>query len=47
MYELHPLMPIKYVFLAFSGDHRDANLIRVFISKLIDLEKLQTNKLQA
>ncbi len=47
MYELHPLMPIKYVLLAFSGDHRDANPIRVFINKLIDLEKLQTNKLQA
>jgi hypothetical protein len=47
MYELDPLMPIKYVLLAFNGDHRDANPIKVFISKSTDLENLQTNKLQA
>jgi hypothetical protein len=39
----------KYVLLAFSGDHIDANLVRVLITKLIDnMKKLKmTNILQA
>jgi hypothetical protein len=40
-------LPIEYVMLAFNGDHIDANPIRVFTSKLIELEKLQNDKLQA
>ncbi len=42
LYGLHPLMFIKFVLLAFSGDHIDANLVRVCINKLIDhMKKLK------
>jgi hypothetical protein len=40
-------MPIKYVLSTFSGEYKDANLVKVFISKLEKLEKLQNDKLQA
>jgi hypothetical protein len=40
-------MPIKYVMLAFNGDHRHANPNKIFTNKLIELEKLQNDKLQA
>jgi len=40
-------MPTKYVLSTCSGDHKDANLVKVFISRLIDLEKFQIDKLQA
>ncbi len=47
VYGLHHFMPIEYVFLAFIGDHRDANHVKVLTSKLTQLEKLQNDKLQA
>ncbi len=31
VYGLHPLMPTKYVLLAISGDHKDAEPIIVLI----------------
>ncbi len=31
--------------MAFSGDHIDANLVKVLISRLISLEKLHNDKL--
>ncbi len=34
-----PLMPTNYVLSAFNGDHIDANLVTVFISRLMDMEK--------
>jgi hypothetical protein len=40
-------MPIKHALSAFSGDYKDANLVKLFISKLKELEKLQNDKLQA
>jgi hypothetical protein len=40
-------MPIKYVLLTFSGDHKDANPMKVLTNRLIKLEKLQNDGLQA
>jgi hypothetical protein len=40
-------MPIKYVILSFNGDRIDANLVKVLISRLTKLEKLQIDKLHA
>ncbi len=40
VYTLHPLIPTEHVLLTFSGDHRDANPIKIFISRLTNLEKL-------
>jgi hypothetical protein len=37
-------MPIEYVTLAFNGDHRDANPIKVLTNKIIKLENLQNDK---
>ncbi len=47
VYALHPLMPTKYVLLAISGDHKDAKLTKMLITKITKLEKLQANKLEA
>jgi hypothetical protein len=40
-------MPTKYVLSAVSGDHKDAEPISVLTSRIIELEKLQENKLEA
>jgi hypothetical protein len=40
-------MPTKYVLLAISGDHKDAKLTKMLITKITKLEKLQANKLEA
>jgi hypothetical protein len=40
-------MPIKYVLLAISGDHIDVEPTKVLITKIIELEKLQENRLEA
>jgi hypothetical protein len=40
-------MPTKYVLLAISGDHRDAEPTRVLTTKIRKLKKLQENKLEA
>jgi hypothetical protein len=40
-------MPTKYVLLAISGDHKDAKPTRVLTSRIIELEKLQENELEA
>jgi hypothetical protein len=47
VYGLHPLMPIEYVILAIIGDHTDAKPTRILTAKIIELEKLQENKLEA
>ncbi len=41
VYDLHPLMPIKYVLLVISGDHRDAKPTRVLIARITKLKKLK------
>jgi hypothetical protein len=45
VYGLHPLKPTKYVMLVISGVHMDANLVRVIIDRIFDIEKLQSDKL--
>jgi len=41
VYDLHPLMPIKYVLLVISGDHKDAKSTRVLIARITKLKKLK------
>jgi len=45
-YGLHPLMPIKYIILVAGGDERDNTLMKVLISRIIELEKLQEARMQ-
>ncbi len=47
MYRLYPLMPIEYIILVDGGDERDNTLVRLLISKIIELEKLQEDRMQA
>jgi hypothetical protein len=46
MYGLHPLMPIQYIVLIDGGDERDNILVRILISRIIELEKLQEARMQ-
>jgi hypothetical protein len=39
-------MPTKYNLLAFSGDHKDENHVKVFTNRLMHLEKLHIDRLQ-
>jgi hypothetical protein len=39
-------MPTKCVLLVISGDHINAELTRVLTTSIIELEKLQENKLE-
>jgi hypothetical protein len=39
-------MPIKYVLLAITGDHRDVEPTKVLTTKFIELEKLVENGLK-
>jgi hypothetical protein len=45
MYGLHPLMPIEYIVLIVGGNGRDNTLVKVLISKILELEKLQEVKM--
>ncbi len=47
VYGLHPLMLIEYVLLAISGDHKDAKPTRVLTTRIIELDKLQENRVEA
>ncbi len=47
VYELYPLLPIEYMLPSKPNDNRDPQLIRVLISQLYELKKLQKNKLIA
>jgi hypothetical protein len=47
VYGLHPLMPTIYVMLTFSGDHKDANIVKIFINQLTKLKKLHNDRLHA
>ncbi len=47
VYGLHPLMPIEYVLPAINGDHKNAKPTRILIARIIKLEKLQENRLEA
>jgi len=41
MYGLHPLMPTKYIVLVASGNERDDTLMKVLISRITKLGKLE------
>jgi hypothetical protein len=41
MYGLHPLMPIEYIMPIANGNERDNTSMKVLISRIIKLEKLQ------
>jgi len=39
-------MLTKYVLLAINGDHKDAEPTKVLTTRIIELEKLQENRLE-
>ncbi len=45
VYGLHPLMPTEYIILVDGGDERDSTLVTILISKIIELEKLQEDRM--
>jgi len=45
VYGLHPLLPTKYMLPFKPGETKDPQLVRVLISRLFKLEKLQANRL--
>ncbi len=47
VYGLHPLMPIDYIVPVFGGDEKDSTPVRVLISIIIELKKLQETKMQS
>jgi hypothetical protein len=46
VYGLHTLMPIEYIILVVGGDERNNTPMRVLISRIIELEKLQEARMQ-
>jgi hypothetical protein len=40
LYGLHPLMPTEYIVPVVGGNEKDNILVKVLISKIIELEKL-------
>jgi hypothetical protein len=40
-------MPTKYVLVVINGNHRDAEPTKMLTAIIIELEKLQENKLEA
>ncbi len=47
MYGLHPLMPIGYIVPIIGGNQRNSTLMRILISRVSELEKLQEVRMQA
>ncbi len=47
MYGLHPLMPTKYIIPIAGGNERDSILVKVLISRITQLKKLQEAIIQA
>lgn len=45
VYILYPLMPTKYVLIVLNGDHTSIDHVKVHTSRLLDLKKLQINRL--
>ncbi len=45
VYGSHLLMPIKYILPIIDIDHKERNHVRVLTSKVLELEKLQVDKL--
>jgi hypothetical protein len=46
VYELHPLMPIKYILLVIGSNHEERSHARVLTSRVSKLGKLQEDKLK-
>jgi hypothetical protein len=46
VYGLHPLMSTKYIVLVAGGNEGDNTPMRVLISKITKLEKLQEARMQ-
>jgi hypothetical protein len=46
MHGLHPLMPIEYIVLIAGGNERDNTSMKVLNNKIIELKKLQEDKMQ-
>jgi hypothetical protein len=46
MYELHPLMPTKYIMPIASGNEKDSTSMKVLINRITKLEKLQEARMQ-
>jgi hypothetical protein len=40
VYELHPLMPTKYIVQVTNGEQKDSTLVRVLTNRVLELEKL-------
>jgi hypothetical protein len=40
-------MPIEYVLPTINGDHRYVESTRILIAKIIELKRLQENRLEA
>ncbi len=47
VYGLYPLMPTKYIVPFAGGNEKDSILVRVLISRIIELKKFQEAKMQA
>jgi len=46
VYGLRPLMPIEYIVLVIGSDHKEWNLVKVLANKVLELKRLQEDKLQ-
>jgi hypothetical protein len=46
VYGLHPLMPIEYIVPIVGGEQKDNTSIRVLISRVSKLKKLQVVRMQ-
>jgi hypothetical protein len=46
VYGLHPLMPIEYIVLVVGGNQIDSISVKVLISRILELEKLQKARMQ-
>jgi hypothetical protein len=46
VYGLHPLMHIEYILPVIDSNHKEGNLVKILISKVLELEKLHKNILQ-
>jgi len=40
VYDLHPLMPTKYIFPIINNDHKEENPMRILTSRILELKKL-------
>ncbi len=47
VYGLHPLMPIQYVLLVISANHKYVKPTKILTAKITKMEKLQENKWEA